>query len=40
MRTVFSHLDTEELFGKIFKFGFSVYAVALLAQVIQSYNLV
>ncbi len=40
MNTLFSHLDANEFFGKIFKFGFSVYAVALLAQVMQSYNLV
>jgi len=35
-----SHLNTSELFGKLFGFGISLYAIALLAQVLQSYSLV
>lgn len=35
-----SHLNTNELFGKLFGFGISLYAIALLAQVLQSYSLV
>lgn len=39
MNNTLSNLDTSELIGKIFKIGFTAYAVVLLAQVIQSYNL-
>lgn len=35
-----SQLDISELFGRFFKFGFTAYTVALLVQVIESYNLV
>jgi len=40
MNITLSNLDTSELFGKIFKIGFTVYAVALLARVIQGFTLV
>ncbi len=36
----FSHLNADEIFGKILGFGISIYAIALLAQVLQSYSLV
>lgn len=35
-----SHLDKNEIFGKLIGYGFSLYAVALLAQVLQGYSLV
>ena len=40
MNNFLSHLEADEFFGKVIKFGFAIYAVALLSQVIQSYNLV
>jgi len=35
-----SHLTADEIVGKVFGFSISVYAIALLAQVLQSYSLV
>ena len=35
-----SHVNANDLIGKFLGFGVSLYAVALLAQVLQSYNLV
>lgn len=35
-----SHVNTNEVFGKLVGFGIALYAVALLAQVLQSYSLV
>lgn len=35
-----SNVNTNEMFGKLFGFGISLYAIALLAQVLQSYSLV
>lgn len=40
MKVTSLHLNTSDLLGRIFNVGFSVYALAILAQVIQSYNLV
>lgn len=40
MNITLSSLDASELHGKIFNIGFSVYALAILAQAIRSYNLV
>ncbi|GEM_PF-1102735 len=40
MSNALSHLNTNEIFGKLFGFGISLYAIALLAQVLQSYSLV
>ncbi len=40
MNNALSQLNTNELFGKLFGFGISLYAIALLAQVLQSYSLV
>lgn len=34
-----SHLNADEAFGKLLSFGVSLYAIALLAQVLQSYSL-
>ncbi|MEQ1889838.1 MAG: hypothetical protein ABL951_11770 [Alphaproteobacteria bacterium] len=36
----FSNIDADQTFGKLFSFGISMYAIALLAQVMQSYSLV
>lgn len=36
----FVNLETSEVMVKVFNFGLSVYAIALLAQVLQSYHLV
>ena len=35
-----SDFDADQTFGKLFSFGISMYAIALLAQVMQSYSLV
>lgn len=35
-----SNLDTGRVFGKLFGFGIGLYAIALLAQVLESYSLV
>jgi len=40
MSNTLSHLNMNEIFGKLFGFGISLYAIALLAQVLQSYSLV
>lgn len=40
MNNALSHLNANETFGKLFGFGISLYAIALLAQVLQSYSLV
>jgi len=40
MNTTVSHLNTSNFLGKIFSIGFSVYALAILVHVVQSYNLV
>ena len=40
MNITSSHFNTGDLLGKIIKIGFSVYVLAILAQVIQNCNLV
>lgn len=40
MNRELSQIVSNEMMGKIFGFGISLYAIALLAQVLQSYSLV
>jgi hypothetical protein len=40
MNRELSQIGSNEMLGKIFGFGISLYAIALLAQVLQSYSLV
>jgi len=35
-----SQINTNEIVGKVFGFGIALYAIALVAQVLQSYSLV